>query len=262
MIERLSGWRLVAFFISAIANFGVFFVLVQWPWMFNEGQLFLVTALVVGVHAVFVIAIAGFRFLMSYKIGLGLGHAVTCVWALASVNAAPLIQFHGVAISTLVLLLLVTLLVTSGGLVIARFGGFHQGRVFSVADGMIVVSAIAILLPVTLGIIPEAQFQKRVSIPSAQSALLYALSASGWFLVVANWYLRFLPQAEHGKTHWQIALGWFLFIAMVSWSHCQFGLVAGAWLWFSMLPIYGLVQIRADGKKAKLETRDLSQELS
>ena len=199
MIERLSGGRLIGFFFSAAVNLGMLVALVQWPWMFDASQIFIVTALVAGAHAIFAMAVSGFRFPVSVKLALGLGHAVACVWALASVGAAPIIRFQGVDIATLFLFPFVTILITVGGVAVSRLAGFHRGKIFRVADVMIFITAIAILLPITLRIVPESQFLKLVSLDSIGASVFYAMSIGGWSLVVMNLFVPILPEAGSWK---------------------------------------------------------------
>jgi hypothetical protein len=238
-------------------NIGLLLVLAKWPWMFNESQIFFVTAMVAGSLMAFVAGISGFRFLVSIKMFLGLAYSAACVWALASVGATPSIQFNQVEIASVVLLPLIAFLLTIGGALISRLTGYHQGKVFSIADVMILVSAVAVLLPIFLKLIPQSEFVASVSIDSIKNAVWFAMTCCGWCLVVTNLFLRFLPDAEHSKTPYQIALGWFLFSAMTSWSQSRFGIVASVWLWFSLLPILGLVKATEFKKNASTRKSDV-----
>ncbi|MDG2012691.1 MAG: hypothetical protein P8J33_04250 [Pirellulaceae bacterium] len=133
-IERLSGRRLKAFFVSAALNAGLLIGLIFTPLFMNPTRLFVVTALVLASHCVFLIAVAGFRFTIAMKFSLGFAHATACMWALASVDALPWVWLGDYEVKTIYLVVLTTLMATNGGIAVAVMTGYHQSRRFSVRD--------------------------------------------------------------------------------------------------------------------------------
>ena len=254
LVERLSGWRLVTFFVMAGLNIGLLGVLVWLPWMFEAREMFVVVGLVAGAHSVFLITVSGFRFPISLKIVLGMAHAIASVWSLGSVGGMPMVSdFEGVEVSSLYLIPMLTMAITGGGVVVSRLTGFYRGLNPSLTDILLVSTALAILIPVIQSVVPDAYFTRSVTIASIRAAVPYALISSGWCLVVANLYLNFLPGAAHGKTPFQILIALFLLCAIISWKHCQFGMVVGSWVAISMLPVVGCGRPDSSGRGSVTE---------
>jgi hypothetical protein len=240
LIERLSGWRLHAFFVSAALNLGLLVGLMVLPLFLDSARLFVVTAWVSASHCVFLIAVAGFRFPISAKIALGLAHATACLWALAGVDALPRVSLGKLDVATVYLIPMLTLMVTIGGIVIARLTGFHRSKRFSVADVMLLVTAFAILFPLVLQLVPRSYFTDGISTASLKSALSVAATTGVTCLVISNLYLKFMPTAQQGRSPWMVVIGWFLFAAMIDWNLCQFGFLAAIWILVSLTPVYGI----------------------
>lgn len=256
LIERLSGWRLYAFFISATLNLGFLAGLILMPLFVNPARIFFVTAWVSASHCVFLIAVAGFRFPISVKIALGLAHATACLFALASVEALPWAQLVGLDVSTLYLIPMLTFLITIGGVAIARLTGFHRSKRFSIADVMLLVTAFAIMLPLILGLLPHAYFTEGISIGSLKSTFAVAATTGLTSLVISNLYLSFIPTGKQGLSPWMLFIGWFLFVAMIDWNVCQFSVVAGLWVLVSLIPIYGIARQVTDHRQSEFLEQD------
>lgn len=240
LVERLSGWRLIAFLVSTSVNLGLLVALSVTPLFLNESRMFLVLAMVTASHCVVLVAIAGFRFPISTKISLSLAHAGACAWALSSVGALAWIRTGAPSIAMLYLLLLVSLIVTLGGVVIARLTGYHTSNRFSVGDLLLLVTVFAVLFPLMLRIAPHSYFVDGAEPARLKAALMASLYCSGTCVVVANLHLNFLSTRRQGLSPSAMLIGWFLFVAMVDWSMCQFNVWVGAWIWFSMIPVWGI----------------------
>ena len=236
LIERLSGWRLIAFLVSAALNLGLLVGLIVLPLFLDQARLLVVTAWVSASHAVFLIAVAGFRFPISAKLALGMAHATACLWALASIDLNGISRLE---VATLYLIPMLTLMVTIGGVAVARLTGFHRSKRFSVADVLLLVTAFAVLFPLVLQLIPRSCFTDGISTKSLKSAFMAAAMTGITCLLVSNLYLNFIPARQQGLSPWMILVGWFLLAAMIDWNLCQFGFLVGIWILVSLIPIIG-----------------------
>ena len=240
LIERLSGWRLTAFFVSAAVNLGLLVGLTVLPLVLNPARLFVVTAWVLASHCVFLIAVADFRFSISTKFALGLAHATACLWALASIEALPWVRLGNREVATLYLIPMLTLGVTFGGIAIARLAGFHRSKRFSVGDLMLLVTMFAILFPLILQLVPRTFITEGVSAANLGSAFAVAATTGVTCLLVSNLYLKFIPTDKQGLSPWMLVIGWFLLISMIDWNLCHIGFQVSIWILFSLIPIYGI----------------------
>ena len=240
LIERLSGWRLTAFFVSAAVNLGLLAGLSCLPLLLDRNQLFVVTAWVSASHCVCLIAVAGFRLPLSAKIVLGLAHATACLWALDSIEALPWVKLDNFQVATLSLIPMLTLMVTVGGIVIARLTGFHRSKRFSVGDLMLLVTAFAILFPLIRQLVPRDFFTDGIASANLEPALTAAATTGVTCLLVANLYLKLIPTGQQGLSPWMLVIGWLLFASMIDWTLCQFGFQVAVWMLVSLIPIYGI----------------------
>lgn len=249
LVERLSGWRLIAFFVSAALNIGLLVALIVLPLFLDSTRLLVVTALVSASHCVFLVTVAGFRFAISTKISLGLVHATACMWALASVDALPWVALGRLEVATLYMILMLTLMITVGGIAVAVLTGFHRSRRFSVRDVLVLVSAFAILFPLVLEFVPRNYFTDGISSASLRSAFAVAATSGVSCLVISNLCSKFIQIGELGLSPLMIVIGWFLLAAMVDWNLCQFGFLVAVWIMVSLIPVYGSARVQADNRR-------------
>ncbi len=242
LIERLSGWRLIAFFVSMALNLGLLVGMLVWPLYLDEWRLFVAAAWVSASHAVFLTATAGFRFSISTKVALGLAHATACLWALASIDALPWVRCGNHEVTTLYLIPMVTLMVTIGGVFLARLKGYHRSRKFSVTDLLLLVTEFAILFPLILQLVPRGWYTDGVSAVNLESAIVFATATGVTCLAISNLCLALIPSGEYGLSSLMLVIGWFLFVMMIDWSLWQFSFLVAIWILVSLFPVTSIIR--------------------
>lgn len=238
LIERLSGWRLIAFFVSAFVNLGMLVALSVTPLFLNSSRMAVVLAAVTASHCVVLLAVAGFRFPLAAKVSIAMAHATACVWALSSAGVLTWMRPGKPDVAVLYLVLMITAIVTIGGVVVARWTGYHRLNRFSVGDLVLLVSAFAVLFPLILQVAPLFYFTAGVAPERLLSTLAAAIFCSATCLAVSNLHLGFLSTGSVGLSPLMILIGWFLFAAMVDWSLCQFSFLVAVWVWLSLIPVW------------------------
>ena len=241
LIERLSGWRLIGFFVSMFLNVGLLVALIELPLILDPARLFVAAAMVFGSHCVFLIAIAGFRFSVSRKLALGLSHAGACIIALLQINAMPRLMLGQMEVTTVYSIPILTLMITGGGILMARWAGFHRSHHFTVIDLLLLLTTFAILFPLMQRQIPQYFWSDGNLLKDSGTAFFVAALSGITGLVVTNAFLRILPGCQTGKSPAMIAIGWFLLTAIVDWNLCQFGVLVGLWIVVSLAPVLGFV---------------------
>lgn len=199
MVERISGWRLVGFFVSFAINVVVLCSIINLT-IFAEGaKLTAVVAVIVASHCAFTVMLSGFRLSFLSKFCISWGYGVLCFWALGSLETSTYIALGGNGFHWLLLIGFQAIFLNLGAhalLCSAKQLPFFKLSYF---DLLLVFTSLGVLIPLAMVVWP-ARADGRLT-----RYMLF--NQSGWFAYFeAFWHSVFNGCLCFSVLH--LLLGW------------------------------------------------------
>lgn len=203
VLERLSGWRLIAFLLVAFANVGLVFAIIKLTILGDGFRLMSVVAFVVASHCVFSLALAGFRLSLAAKLVHASAYGVFCFWAFDSLQVSTAIRLGQADFHWL-------LLVGFQALVFSLGAQWFQSRIrkesffrFSYLDLVLVFTALGVLIPLSMAIWPTKADGRLTRYMLFNQAGWFAWFAAFWHSVLNGCLCYLLIHLFTGrKMHW------------------------------------------------------------
>jgi len=208
LVERISGWRLNAFFCSVALNAALILAIAVVPLAPNPEWLELLVALVIGSHISFVLFVSGFRYTVATKLAIGCVYGVVCLWAIRNLESLGPLNFSGFRIYPFALVFLQTIVLTNGMAWLSSLYDLQVQKWYSIFDLLVLLSAFAILFPMVAAMFPyDAATSLEFFKPGGhwkRHAQPFAIYTSGHLMLTVVWSLlivNFFLQPNTGRMH-------------------------------------------------------------
>lgn len=267
LVERISGWRLNAFFVSVAINVGLCFAAAIFPLVPSSQWLEFLIAIAVGSHISFILLVSGFRYSIAVKLALGSCFGVVCLWVISNLETLGPLNFLGFRGYFFALILGQTFFLTHAAAWLSKWCDLRVEKWYSISDLLVLFTTFAILFPLVLPILPfdidagmealtPGSHWKRVAVPLASSVLGHVLVINVWCFLVVNLFLQPRSRRKHRFSKSEEVLarlnGWPVLFAIVcgvclyfvsrqvSPATARFSLYSAAWMFMSISPVCGM----------------------